>query len=182
MISLAVHGSARSAMAELALSVRKPRSLWEQRRRTPPRDPHVRRAQAWCTSNPPYYPTAWMPLSSLEYAARAGVVHTQVVCAVAVDGQRLGFPGGARAPPPAYQALADRCMDTNPAARPTFSEALALIRSMRAAHPALRRAPAAQAAPARPGGAARRAQSYERLAPGGRLVPNPDAASAAMSA
>jgi len=115
-------------------------------------------------------------------APRAGLVHTQVVCAVAVDGQRLGFPGGARAPPPAYQALAERCMDPNPAARPTFSEALALIRSMRPAHPALRRAPAAPAAPARPGGAARRAQSYERLAPGGRLVPNPDAASAAMSA
>jgi len=120
----------------------------------------------------------------LERAARAGLVHTQVVCAVAVDGQRLGFPDGERAPPAPYQALADRCMDPNPAARPTFSEALALIRSMRPEHPALRRAPQAQAALARRAGAARRAQSCEWLAPGGRLVPSAEtgATSAAMSA
>ncbi|KAK9837249.1 hypothetical protein WJX81_001439 [Elliptochloris bilobata] len=41
--------------------------------------------------------------------AWVGMVHTQIVCAVAVDGQRLGFPKGVRAPPRAYQALASRC-------------------------------------------------------------------------
>jgi len=122
-----------------------------------------------------------------ERAARAGLVHTQVVCAVVVDGQRLGFPGGARAPPPAYQALAERCMDPNPAARPSFDQALAAIRRMRPEHPALRRAPQAQGAPAPPGavtgsgGAAGSAPHGQRLAPGGRFAPGTEAGAARVA-
>ena len=63
------------------------------------------------------------------------MVHTQIVCAVAVDGQRLGFRKGVRAPPRDYQGLANRCMDPNPAARPTFGEVTEAIRRMAAAHP-----------------------------------------------
>ena len=68
----------------------------------------------------------------------AGMVHTQIVCAVAVDGQRLGFPKGVRAPQRDYQALANRCMSPNPAARPTFGEVLEKVRGMANAHPTLR--------------------------------------------
>ena len=65
------------------------------------------------------------------------MVHTQIVCAVAVDGQRLGFPKGVRAPPRDYQALANRCMDPNPAARPTFGGVTETMRRMADAHPTL---------------------------------------------
>jgi len=130
---------------------------------------------------------------TLERAARAGLVHTQVVCAVAVDGQRLGFPGGPRAPPAAYQALAERCMDPNPAGRPSFDQALVAIRRMRPEHPAVRRAPQGQVAPAPPGavsgsgvvtgsGAATgSAPRGPRLAPGGRFAPGAEAGAACLA-
>ena len=146
--------------------------------------------RALCSSFPSTVAHSTDAPLTLERAARAGLVHTQVVCAVVVDGQRLGCPGGARAPPPAYQALAERCMDPNPAARPSFDQALAAIRRMRPEHPALRRAPQGQAAPAPPGAvagsgvvtgsgaAAGPASLGQRLAPGGRFAPGAEARAA----
>ena len=92
------------------------------------------------------------------------MVHTQIVCAVAVDGQRLGFPKGVRGPPRPYMTLASRCMDPNPAARPTFAEVIETIKRILATLPE-RTEPSTGATPS--------TKTQVRVCPGGLMVASP---------